>query len=169
MTKAERTELIATYAAGAAEVAAALELIPPDLWTARPLPGKWTAAEIVHHLADSEMTSAIRLRRLLVEDCPAIQGYDQDLFATRLDYNRRPVAPALAAFQGARAATVPLLETMTDADWQREGTHSEHGRYTVEGWLRIYAAHARNHANQIRQLAAKLVPAVDEDRTSGGL
>jgi hypothetical protein len=38
---------------------------------------------------------------------------------------------------------------MTEADWKREGTHSEHGRYTVERWLEIYARHAHNHAEQI--------------------
>lgn len=158
LTREERTRLIADYAAGAEEVAAALELIPTDLWTARPLPGKWSAAEIVHHLADSEMTSAVRLRRLLVEDSPEIQGYDPDLFATRLDYNRRPVAPALEAFRGARAVTLSLLEAMTEEDWRREGTHSENGRYTIEGWLRIYAEHARKHADQIRRLGGLLVP-----------
>lgn len=39
---------------------------------------------------------------------------------------------------------------MTESDWTREGTHSEHGRYTVEMWLEIYAAHAHAHADQIR-------------------
>ena len=39
---------------------------------------------------------------------------------------------------------------MTDADWARAaGTHSEHGRYTAERWLEIYAAHAHGHAEQI--------------------
>ncbi|HEX5081552.1 MAG TPA: DinB family protein, partial [Blastocatellia bacterium] len=116
------------------------------------IPGKWSAAEIVQHLADSEMTSAIRLRRLLVEDRPVIHGYDQELFATRLQYNDRDLAPALEAFRGARATTVQLLERMTDEDWLREGTHSESGRYTAEDWLEIYAAHAHGHADQIRRL-----------------
>ncbi|HMV48224.1 MAG TPA: DinB family protein, partial [Blastocatellia bacterium] len=70
MTLQERQELIARYAAGYDEVAQALEGFTPEMLTAHPLPGKWSAAEIVQHLADSEMTSAIRLRRLLVEDKP---------------------------------------------------------------------------------------------------
>jgi len=51
-------------------------------------PGKWSAREIVHHLADSEMTSAIRLRRLLAEDKPVINGYDEAECARRLHYDR---------------------------------------------------------------------------------
>jgi hypothetical protein len=152
MTQEERRELIAKYAAGYDEVVNALEGFPADKLTAHPIAGKWSAAEIVQHLADSEMTSAIRLRRLLVEDKPVIQGYDQDLFATRLLYNERDIAPAMEAFRGARATTTQLLERMTDADWLREGTHTESGHYTAEDWLEIYAAHAHGHADQIRRL-----------------
>ncbi len=155
MTQAERKELVAKYAAGYDEVARALEGFPKEKLTANLIPGKWSAAEIVQHLADSEMTSAIRLRLLLVEDHPVIQGYDQDLFATRLRYNDRDVAPALEAFRGARATTAQLLERMTEEDWRREGTHTEIGRYTAEDWLRIYAAHAHDHADQIRRLRGK--------------
>ncbi len=152
MTQEERKELIAKYAAGFDEVVNALEGFPADKLTAHPIAGKWSAAEIVQHLADSEMTSAIRLRRLLVEDKPVIQGYDQDLFATRLLYNERDIAPAMEAFRGARATTTQLLERMTDADWLREGAHTESGHYTAEDWLEIYAAHAHGHADQIRRL-----------------
>lgn len=120
------------------------------------IPGKWSAAEIIQHLADSEMTSAIRLRLLLVEDKPAIQGYDQDLFVTRLMYNERDIAPALEAFRASRSTTVQLLERMSDADWLREGTHTEVGAYTPEIWLEIYAGHAHGHADQIRRLRETL-------------
>jgi hypothetical protein len=156
MTAEERKDLIAKYAAGYDEVVQALEGFTAEMLTAHPLPGKWSAAEIVHHLADSEMTSAIRIRRLLVEDNPVIYGYDEALYATRLWYNARDIAPALEAFRAARSTTVQLLERMTDADWQREGTHSESGRYGTEDWLRIYAEHAHGHAGQIRSLREAL-------------
>src|SRR5215475_13595997 len=131
MTQAERKELIAKYAAGYDEVISALEGFPKEKLTANPITGKWSAAEIVQHLADSEMTSAIRLRRLLVEDKPVIQGYDQDLFATRLRYNDRDIAPAREAFRAARATTVQLLERMNEDEFLREGAHTESGRYTA--------------------------------------
>jgi len=49
----------------------------------RPSDGGWTPREVVHHLADSEMTSAIRLRRLLAEESPVIQGYEEMQFSGR--------------------------------------------------------------------------------------
>jgi hypothetical protein len=159
MTSQERNELVAQYREGYNEVIRSLEGFPANSMTARPIPGKWSAAEIVHHLADSETTSGLRLRRLLVEDQPLIQGYDQDAYAGRLNYNNREMAPALDAFRSARDTTAQLFEFMSDQDWQREGTHSESGSYTVEDWLTIYAAHAHNHAAQIRRLREALTEA----------
>ena len=156
MTNEERQALITQYKAGYDEVVHSLEGFPEESFSAHPIPGKWSAREIVQHLADSEMNSAIRLRKLLTEDDPQIQGYDQDLYAKALRYNERPVGPALAALSAARATSAQLLDAMSDADWSRAGTHSESGRYTAEDWLRIYAAHAHNHAAQIRRLREAL-------------
>ena len=152
MTPEERKDLIATYAAGYDEVMNALNGFPADSLAAHPIAGKWSAREIVHHLGDSESTSAWRLWKLLVEDNPLIQGYDQDQFATKLRYNERDMVPALEAFRCARESTMQLLDVMTEDDWKRAGTHTESGPYSTEDWLQIYAAHAHNHAAQIRRL-----------------
>jgi hypothetical protein len=156
MTLEERQTLIAQYKAGYTEVAKNLDGFPQESLTAHPIAGKWSAAEIVHHLADSETTSGLRLRRLLVEDHPLIQGYDQDQYAAMLHYTERDIAPSLEAFRAARATTAQLLDLMTEADWHREGTHSESGSYSTEDWLRIYADHAHNHAAQIGRLREAL-------------
>jgi hypothetical protein len=152
MMREQREDGIARYAAGADEVAASLAGFPAERWTVRPFPGKWTAAEIVHHLADSESTAALRLRRLVAEDLPVIHGYDQERFAVRLRYNDRPIGPALDAFRAARSTSVPILQSLTDDEWLREGWHSEMGRYTPERWLAIYSVHAHDHAQQIARL-----------------
>jgi hypothetical protein len=152
MTEDSRRELIAQYDAGVAEVEAALAGFPASRLTDHPIPGKWSAAEIVHHLADSEGNSAIRLRKLLTEKDTVIQGYDQEEWARTLRYNERPIAPALAAFRAARETTSQLLHAMRPEDWRRQGTHSESGPYSMERWLEIYAVHAHGHASQIRRL-----------------
>jgi DinB superfamily len=159
MTHDERQQLIDQYAAGYADITRALEGLTDDQLSARPIPGKWSAREIVHHLADSETHSALRLRTLLVEPRPVIAAYDQEAYAVRLRYNERPIEPALQAFEAARATTMQLLRAMSDDDWRREGTHSASGRYTAETWLAIYAVHARDHAAQIVRLREALTPA----------
>jgi hypothetical protein len=155
MTPSNRKSLIQQYKDGYAVVEAALAGATDAELDARPGPNKWTAREIVHHLADSEMTSAIRLRRLLAEDRPVIHGYDQEEFARRLHYDR-PIVASLAAFRAARETTGELLDRMSEEEWAREGTHSESGHYTVTRWLEIYAAHAHGHADQIRRARASL-------------
>lgn len=148
-----RRQLVQKYKEGYQTVAEAVDGASDVELDARPAPEKWSAREIVHHLADSEMTSAIRLRLLLVEDRPAIKGYDEAEFARKLYYDR-PIAASLDAFRAARQTTAELLDRMTEAEWEREGTHTAHGRYAVEDWLRIYADHAHNHADQIRRARA---------------
>ena len=156
MTTEERNRLIAQYAAGYSQVEAALAGFPPASLAAHPFPGKWSAREIVHHLADSESISAQRLRRLLSEEHPVIQGYDQEAYAILLRYNLRDHAPALEFFRAARETTVQLLREMSDDDWKRTGWHTESGLYTATAWLQIYAVHAHNHAGQIARLKAAL-------------
>jgi hypothetical protein len=158
MDTEERKKLMAQYRDGYSAVAEALVKITPAELDARPAPNRWTAREIVHHLADSEITSAVRLRRLLAEDHPQIQGYDQEEFARRLHYER-PHQSSLELFRYARLATAELLECLQPADWLREGVHSDSGRYTVETWLRIYADHAHKHARQIMDARASAKPA----------
>lgn len=150
---ATRRALIARYRAGHRAVQEALEGITEAELDARPGPGEWSAREVVHHLADSEMNSAIRLRRLLAEDRPLIQGYDEPEFARRLYYDR-PIGASLEAVAAARRTSAEILERLTDAEWARRGTHSDSGSYGVEDWLAIYAAHAHEHAEQIRRARA---------------
>ena len=80
-------------------------------------------------------------------DNPAIAGYDQEQFAKRLYYNR-PIAGSLDAFRAARQTTAEILDRLSETEWLRQGTHTEHGRYTVLRWLELYAAHAHEHARQ---------------------
>ena len=148
-----RGELIQQYRDGYRVIIESLEGISNAEMDAREGPQEWSPREVIHHLADSEMTSAVRLRRLLTEENPEIVGYDQEAYA-RILYYDRPIEPSLEAFRFARESTAQLLECMTDVEWERAGTHSESGCYTVEGWLEIYAVHAHEHADQIRRARA---------------
>ena len=116
----QRAELIAQYEDGYQMIVDALEGITDAEMDARPAPNEWSAREVVHHLADSEMTSAIRLRLLVAADGPTILGYDQAEFARRLHYDR-PITASLEAFKAARRSTAEILHRMTDAEWAARG------------------------------------------------
>jgi len=147
---ATRQALIDRYRDGYLEVMDAVRDISPEELDARSGPSEWSARQVVHHLADSEMTSAIRLRRLIAEENPQIVGYDEKGFAERLHYDR-PIDVSLDALRAARASTAEILDRLSEAEWARTGIHTEIGPYGVETWLETYAAHAHEHAEQIRR------------------
>jgi hypothetical protein len=144
----DRTELLHRFRSGYGQVVDALDGITTAELDRRPAPDAWTAREIVHHLADSEATAYIRLRKVVAEDGPVITAYDETLFAKRLHYDR-PIESSLAVLAAVRRASLELLESLTPEEWAREGTHSESGAYSVDGWLAIYAQHSPVHARQI--------------------
>ena len=146
----EREERLDRFRTGFNDVIDALSGITPDELDRRPPGGEWTTREIAHHLADSEAIAYIRLRRLIAEDDPVITSYDEPEFARRLHYDR-PIEPSLDVLRAVRAASLQLLESLTSAEWQRAGTHSDSGPYAVDDWLRIYANHSHDHADQIRR------------------
>lgn len=147
VTPDERAALVARYKAGYDAFAEAIAE-SDDLDAADE---GWTPRQVAHHVADSELTSAIRLRRLLAEDDPVVAGYDENAFARVLRYEQRPVEAALRAIEAARATSAELLDLLTEADWARRGTHTETGAYGVEEWLRTYAEHPYDHAEQVRR------------------
>ena len=143
-----RTELIARYKEGADVVTKAVDGLTDADLDRRPSPSDWTAREVVHHLADAETRSAVRLRQLLAEDAPTIQGYDEELYARTLHYDR-PIDTSVAVIHAVRTASAELLDRLHDDDFRRAGTHTDSGPYSVDTWLELYAAHCHDHAEQI--------------------
>jgi hypothetical protein len=155
MEMGDRAQAVAEYEDGYRAVMEALEGATDADLDAREAPGEWSPREVVHHLADSEMTSAIRFRRLIAEENPVLVGYDQEEFARRLYYNR-PIEASLAAFKAARETTAQILRLLTAEEWERFGTHSETGWQNVDVWLSYYRTHAHDHADQIKRARATL-------------
>jgi hypothetical protein len=150
----EREKLIDQYAEGPALLRAAFDRVPEEARRWRPAPDAWSAHEVVFHCGDSETNSAGRIRYLVAEPEPLIVGYDQEAWAVILEYHALPVEPALAAVEAVRANTVALLRALPEKAWTRAGRHTESGAFSAEDWLRTYAVHLHEHADQI---AANLV------------
>jgi hypothetical protein len=149
MEAERRHELIARYRSGHEAVTEALRDIREEELD-RSASGEWTPRQIAHHLADSEMMSAIRLRRLVSEDDPVLAGYDEAEFARTLTRDR-PVEPSIQAMRWARESSAQILDRLTEPEWKKTGSHAESGPYSVERWLEIYAAHPHDHAAQIKR------------------
>jgi len=150
MEPMDRAARIERYRTAAADLDDALADITDEELDRSPGGGEWTARQVVHHLADGEAMSHTRLRRLVADDNPLIQGYDEPVFAQRLHYDR-PIASSLGVVAAVRAASLDLMAAMTPEDWAKTGTHTEVGTYSVDLWLEIYSEHVHEHADQIRR------------------
>ena len=145
----DRRALLERFRTGSRAIDAALAGITDEELDRAPADGGWTARQVAHHLADSEAMAYTRLRRVIADEDPHIQGYDEPAWAERLHYDR-PIAEAVAVAHAVRAASLSLLESLDLEEWERHGDHGESGRYSVDTWLEIYARHPHEHAEQIR-------------------
>ncbi|HEY0810069.1 MAG TPA: DinB family protein [Longimicrobiales bacterium] len=115
-------------------------------------PGKWSVRQVVAHVADSEVVFAWRLRLILAQDKPPIQGYDQDAWAQRLAYDEAELDQSLAVFAALRAWNLRLIKRASAGELQRVGVHSERGEESIAHLLKLYAAHDLLHLNQIKRI-----------------
>jgi hypothetical protein len=115
-------------------------------------PGKWSIAQILQHLADSEIVWAWRMRLILAHDRPQLTGYDQDLWAERLHYDEADPSEALELFAVVRRANLRLVERASPDDLRRVGVHVERGEETLEHLRRLYAGHDLLHLRQIERV-----------------
>lgn len=118
-----------------------------------PAPGRWSVAQIVAHLADSEIVFAYRVRMILAAPGTAIQAYDQDAWSRAQHAETSDAHRSLKLFTAIRESMLPLLRGLNGEELDRYGLHVERGRESVRHLLALYAGHDRNHLAQIeRQL-----------------
>jgi hypothetical protein len=120
----------------------------------RPAPAKWSIAEIVAHLADTELVVGYRIRMILGAPGTPIQAFDQDAWAAALGYGERDVRASLTQFRALREANLRLLKSLKAEQWKHQGLHGERGEESVETIVQMMAGHDLNHLGQIERILA---------------
>lgn len=115
-------------------------------------PGKWSIAQVLQHLADSEIVLGWRYRLIIAQDRPPLTGYDQDLWADRLHYEQANPLEALELFGVLRRANLRVLERLAPADLLRVGVHTERGEESIGHLLKLEAGHDLLHLRQIDRI-----------------
>jgi DinB superfamily len=120
-----------------------------------PAPGKWSARQIVAHVADAELVSAHRFRQMIAEENPTLVAYNQDAWAADLDYAKRKPKQSLETFRRLRAENYELLKGLAESAFARTGNHTQNGPMTLRQLLEDAAGHAEAHARQLQGLRAE--------------
>ena len=102
-----------------------LDAVPASIVVRPEAPGKWSMRDVVQHLADSELVGGFRLRMVMAHDRPKLTGYDQDLWASRLEYRNADARDALEQFTALRRANVRIWKRLTPTDLARVGLHGQ--------------------------------------------
>lgn len=148
----ERNEKIELYGRGFDLLKAALTEIPAEAMKFKPSSTDWSVHEIIIHIADSETNAALRARKLIVEPGGSLMAYDQDKWASELNYHEHDLEDALEATHIARKTTYKLLkivpEEVFNTHWLKHPEYED--PYTFDKWIDIYSAHIPGHIDQIQ-------------------
>ena len=125
-----------------------------DTLRRRPFEGKWTPAEVIGHLVDTEWVYGFRLRVVLCEERPTVLGMNQELWVVGQKHNEREPAELVETFAALRKANLVLWRRLTPEQLARVGVHNERGPETLELMRRLSAGHDISHLDQINRYIA---------------
>ena len=151
MTSETRKQKIESYGNAYSVLTDALKQFPREMWQFRDEHGCWSIHEHVVHVTDSEANSYIRCRRLIAEPGRTLMDYDENRWATALDYHEQDIDDTLNLFKWLRGKSYTLIKSLPESVWANTAYHPENGDTTLDDWLDTYEAHVREHVEYMQQ------------------
>lgn len=148
--------IVDRYEAGATILAYAGQGLTVEQAEARPGPGAWSLAEVLAHMADSDLVGADRIKRVIAEDGPTLMAYDETAWIARLGGQQTLIADSVALFGASRRWIAAILRRCAEDDYRRAGTHTERGRETLADLVVGYVGHLDHHLRFIYAKRANL-------------
>jgi hypothetical protein len=147
-----RVEIIKTLRATPVVLRALVDGVDEARLRRRPAPREWAIIEVVGHLADTEERALARVRRMLAEQDPELEPFDQEALAEERRYLDLDPEGELARLERLRAEHLALLAGLDGGSWERTGRHGEHGVMSLELYETHVAAEEVDHLAQIARL-----------------
>jgi len=110
---------------------------------------EWSPANIIHHIADAEAHFYVRYLRVLTENVPTTEFFDENVYPELLHYEKRDVNASIALIEGIRAASISLFNNFKEEDWQRKGLTSDGNEFVLIALIKKARSHINDHANQL--------------------
>ncbi len=118
--------------------------------------GGWTLRQVIHHVPESHMNAYIRFKLALTETDPAVKAYDEAAWAKTTDVAATPLEVSFALLENLHKRWVILLESMSEADFQKTFRHPELGLVPLERNLALYAWHGKHHVGHLTSLRERM-------------
>jgi hypothetical protein len=149
-------DLIEQWERGGEKLALSVRGLEAEDMTCFPIEGKWSIAQVVMHLMDSDLIATDRMKRTIAEDTPTLIGYDESKFVERLAYHDQSVEDAVTIFDLNRRQFARVLKKVAAHAWDRVGMHNERGPTTLRNQLEYYTKHLDHHLKFIHEKRAKM-------------
>lgn len=144
-------ELLESYITNAEAFAIAAHAIPSARLTHFPGEDEWTAAFVIHHMADSELQFGVRYANILAEDIPDIVPFDEEKFPKGLHYAKRSVTNSILAFEAANKLNCEILGYISPESWNRTSLHPVRGLMSLIDLVTLSGNHIGEHISQLRK------------------
>ncbi len=141
----QAADVIDRYELGGRVLVAAIDGVPPETGRERVGPGTWSIAEVVAHMLDSDLVGTDRMKRVIAQENPTLQAYDETAWVARLGSIAMPMDEAAALFAANRRWMARVLRNCTEADFARVGQHTEEGPKSLAKLVSVYVHHLDHH------------------------
>jgi hypothetical protein len=147
-------EILESYLAAADNFVSVARSAATDKLATPPSTGEWSGAYVIHHMADFEVHFSHRFLRILTEDNPDIESYDESNYPSVLKYDSRNIDESLNIIVGLRNFIYQTLNNLDDSVFDRPATHSVKGSITLKNILQSSTGHLVDHAAQLKTAIA---------------
>ncbi len=147
-------EILENYLAAADNFVSVAKSASLEKLATPPSAGEWSGAYVIHHMADFEVHFSHRFLRILTEDNPDIESYDESNYPSVLKYDSRNIDESLNIIGGLRNFIYQTLNNLDDSVLDRPATHSVKGSITLKNILQSSTGHLVDHAAQLKTAIA---------------
>lgn len=145
-----RRRLLARYRGQVTEYADHLATLDEAAARVPIKPGEWAAHQVLFHACSvDEQAYGPRLRRILREDRPALEEYDEVRWMTERYDAAEPTRVILDRWRSVREAYAAEMEAAPTEAWSRTGLQPHWGERTLQWWVERAVAHAEDHRRQL--------------------
>ena len=131
-------------------------LLAHPLVRVRPTDDCWSALEYGCHVRDVFRLGLYRLQRMLHEDDPRFENWDQDETAVNDRYDQQDPGEVSEELLVAAAQLADAYDAVAADEWRRPGMRSDGAPFTVESFGRYFLHDPMHHLVDVRRGLAAL-------------